>query len=85
MIEKLVQEMKLELEPSVPVTDLQGDKAQDGEERGWAFLSLGGKETSTSGGFTPGEWVEHGCAGKLGIHGIKQVCPYSKSLFYAHT
>lgn len=74
----------MELEPSMPVIDLQGDKAQDGEERGWAFLSLRGKETSSSGGFTPGEWVEHGCAGKLGIHGIKQVYPYGKSLFYAN-
>lgn len=75
----------MELEPSMPVIGFQGDKPQDGEERGWAFLSLRGKETSSSGGLTPGGWVEHGCAGKLRIHGIEQVYPYSKSLFYVTT
>lgn len=60
----------MRLEPSVPVIDLLGNQVQDGEERGWAFLSLRGKETSSSEGATPAEWVEYECTDKLRIHGI---------------
>ena len=55
----LVWETKLGLEPSVPIPDLLGNKAQGGEERGQAFLSQRKEEPGSPGGFTHGKGVEH--------------------------